>query len=141
MLIENYVTPQVLAGASLDSKAGAKDSVVPGLQLVKLPKETLDGFITLVFPLLLRRRDIGVFIFTRERKTTIYDVRVQIQSASQSPPPAQQQPPPPQQRTRSADGPARDKTEPAPRNAASMDMGPVTNTSQREFDEVGGEST
>ena len=42
---------KVLAGASLDSKAGksgAKDSVVPGLQLVKLPKETLDGFITLV---------------------------------------------------------------------------------------------
>ena len=47
---------------------------------MKLPRETLDGFLTLVFPLLLRRRDVGVALFTRVRQTTIYDVRVQVRS-------------------------------------------------------------
>ncbi len=51
---------------------------MPGLQLVRLSGEALEGFLALVFPLLLRRRDIAVGIFTRERKTTAYDVRVQV---------------------------------------------------------------
>ena len=53
---------------------------VPCLQLMKLRRETLDGFMAVVFPLLLRRRDIAVNLSTRERRTTVYDVRVQVQS-------------------------------------------------------------
>jgi hypothetical protein len=48
------------------------------LQLLKLPRDTLDGFLVLVFPLLLRRRDMSIGLFTRERKTAVYDVRVQV---------------------------------------------------------------
>ena len=51
---------------------------VPALQLLRLPKDTLGGFAAVVVPLLLRRRDARVAVYTRERRTVVYDLRVQV---------------------------------------------------------------
>jgi hypothetical protein len=56
----------------------SKSSPVPTLQLTKLNRDSLGGFLALVFPLLLRRQDVAVEVSTRERRTTAYDVRVQV---------------------------------------------------------------
>jgi len=51
---------------------------VPTMQLTRLSKDSVGGFLALVFPLLLRRQDIAIEVQTRERRSTAYDMRVQI---------------------------------------------------------------
>ena len=81
-LIPTALGPSVEALPPVSPSPSLKGGFVPCLQLMKLRRETLDGFMAIVFPLLLRRRDIAVDVSTRERRTTVYDVRVQVQSAT-----------------------------------------------------------
>ena len=54
----------VLSGAEVSE--GVNETVfVPAVQLSRVFKHTVDGFLALLFPLLLRRRDVKVSVHVR----------------------------------------------------------------------------
>jgi len=74
-IFENWVM-RVLAGEDVSPR---NSRFQPALQISNLSNEVYQGFITLVLPLLLRRKDIKLKISTKEEVRTLHELRILVQ--------------------------------------------------------------